>query len=50
MLYNKPNIVVQAKLSTEERFKQILARPRNHHAQVRLAMPKLQPKIKQGNK
>jgi len=50
MLSQKSNIVVQAKLSTEERFKQILARPRNAHAQVRLAMSKQQPKIKEGNK
>ena len=43
MLSKKPNVQVVPKLTTEERFKQILARPRNPNARVRLAMPKYQP-------
>ena len=46
MLFNKPNVIVQPK-TIEERLKAILARPRNPHARVRLAMPKYQPQIKE---
>jgi len=38
MLSQKSNVVVQPKLTTEERFKMILARPRNPRAQIRLAI------------
>jgi hypothetical protein len=44
------NVQVVPKLTTEERFRQILARPRNPNAQVRLAMPKYQPKLQEFNK
>jgi hypothetical protein len=49
-MIKESKVQVIPKLTTEERFRQILARPRNPNAQVRLAMPKYQPKIKQGNK
>lgn len=42
MLSQKPNILVVPKLTAEERFKQILSRPRNPKAQIRLAMSKNQ--------
>jgi hypothetical protein len=35
------NITVVPKLTAEERFKRILARPRNAYARIRLAMPKI---------
>jgi len=44
MLYNNnTKVQVTPKLTTEERFKQILARPRNPNAKIRLAIPKYQP-------
>lgn len=43
MLSQKPNVVVVPKLTTEERFKMILARPRNRYARVRLAIPQYKP-------
>lgn len=46
MLSQKSNVQVVPKLTAEERFKQILARPRNPKARIRLAMPQIQP-IKQ---
>lgn len=44
MLLPKTNLEVRPK-TTEERLRAILARPRNPHARVRLAMPKIQPKL-----
>ena len=40
MLSQKPNVEVKPK-TTEERLRAILARPRNPHAKIRLAMPKI---------
>jgi hypothetical protein len=47
---SKSNVQVVAKLTTEERFKTILSRPRNPHARIRLAMPKTTPKLQEFNK
>lgn len=40
MLYNNTKVQVVPKLTAEERFRQILSRPRNPKAQIRLAMTK----------
>lgn len=42
MLLNKPNVEIKPK-TAEERFRAILSRPRNPHAQIRLAMTKNTP-------
>jgi hypothetical protein len=42
-MIKESKVQVTPKLTTEERLKQILARPRNPRAQIRLAMPKYQP-------
>jgi hypothetical protein len=44
------NVVVVPKLTVEQRFKTILARPRNPYARIRLAMPKIQPEKQEFNK
>lgn len=44
------NIKVTPKLTTEERLREILARPRNPHAQIRLARSINQPKKLVGDK
>lgn len=49
MLYNNTKVEVVPK-STEQRLREILARPRNPKAQIRLAMPKLVPKNKTEDK
>ena len=50
MLSNKPNVVIVPKLTAEERFKIILARPRKPNARIRLAMPKYQPQKQEVDK
>lgn len=42
MLSQKPNVQVVPKLTAEERFRQILARPRKK-GRIVLAIPKYQP-------
>lgn len=49
MLSQKPNVIVTPKLTAEERFKQILARPRKK-GRIVLAMPKIQPKKQEVDK
>lgn len=49
MLYNNMKVEVLPK-SSEQRLREILARPRNTNARIRLAMPRLQPKKQECNK